>query len=324
MIEVRNLTKRYGDKTALDGLSFTVGDGEVLGLLGPNGAGKTTTMNIMTGYLSSDAGTVTVDGHEILAEPRAVKSRIGYLPEQPPLYPDMTVKDYLSFMFDLKRLRAAKAEKAAQIEGICARIGITEVYARLIKNLSKGYRQRVGLAQALLGSPRVLILDEPTVGLDPRQIIDIRTLIRDLGKEHTVILSSHILSEVQAVCERVAVISHGVLVASGTPGELSARLSGGAGLHVRIAGPPERVGKFLRELPGVGQVNALEAEEPGALDFLVVPKPETDIRRELFTRLAKRDWPLLYLQPGHLSLEEAFLQLTTAENGARKEGGDEA
>ena len=222
MIEVKNLTKRYGSNVALDHVSFSVEEGTILGFLGPNGAGKSTTMNIITGYLSASEGEVTVAGHSILDEPAEVKKLIGYLPEMPPLYMDMTVKEYLDFMYDLKKV---KIPKEKHIKEICNLVKINDVYKRLIANLSKGYKQRVGIAQALLGNPPVLILDEPTVGLDPKQIIEIRNLIKNLGRNHTVVLSSHILPEVQAVCERILVINKGVIVADGTPDKLSHDLS---------------------------------------------------------------------------------------------------
>ncbi|MCL1805408.1 MAG: ABC transporter ATP-binding protein, partial [Clostridiales bacterium] len=234
MIEVQNLTKRYGAKTAVDNISFSVAGGEILGFLGPNGAGKTTTMNIITGYLSSNEGTVTVGGSEILAEPIKVKSQIGYLPELPPLYMDMTVREYLGFLFDLKKV---KGKKKSQVDEVCERVHIDDVKNRLIKNLSKGYRQRVGLAQALLGNPPVLILDEPTIGLDPKQIIEMRNLILELGLQHTIVLSSHILSEIQAVCKRIIIIHQGALVADGTPEAISQSLSGASRLNIRVAGP---------------------------------------------------------------------------------------
>ena len=215
MIQVEHLTKRYGGHTAVDDISFTVEDGCIYGLLGPNGAGKSTTMNIITGYLSATDGTVTINGHDIAEEPAAAKACIGYLPEQPPLYQDMTVREYLLFVAELKGTRK-KADRIAAVENACARTGLQEMEGRLIRNLSKGYRQRVGIAGALLGTPKVIILDEPTVGLDPAQMIEIRSLIHDLGKTHTVILSSHILSEVQTVCDRVLIIAHGKLVAQGT------------------------------------------------------------------------------------------------------------
>jgi ABC-2 type transport system ATP-binding protein len=312
MIEVKNLTKTYGQKKAVDDISFTVNDGEILGFLGPNGAGKSTTMNIITGYQSSTSGTVTIDGDEILENPLAVKKKIGYLPEHPPLYLDMTVQEYLSFMFDLKKV---KLPKKAHIEEICEHVRITDVYGRIIKNLSKGYRQRVGLAQALLGNPSVLILDEPTVGLDPKQIIEIRSLIKDLGKKHTIILSSHILPEVQATCERVIVISKGKLLADDTPDNLSKAMSTDHKLTVRVDGPEAEVYKLLEKLPKLIRVDKLGLREGSAYDYTIEAEPGEDVRRELFRRLAERNWPILGLRSSELSLEDIFLQLTD-ENSA--------
>lgn len=307
MIEVKNLTKLYGSKTAVGDISFTVRDGEILGFLGPNGAGKSTTMNIITGYSSSTSGTVTVEGKEILADPIGVKSQIGYLPEHPPLYLDMTVKEYLSFMFDLKKV---KLPKAKHIGEICEHVKIADVYNRLIKNLSKGYRQRVGLAQALLGNPSVLILDEPTVGLDPKQIIEIRKLIKELGEKHTIILSSHILPEVQATCERVIVINKGKIIADDTPDNLSKAMSTDHKLTVRIDGPQEAVYELLVKLPNMVSVDKLGSREGTAFDYTLEAEAGCDIRREMFSRLAERKWPILGLRSSELSLEDIFLQLT--------------
>ena len=286
MLEVKNLVKRYGNKYAVDDISFTVERGEILGFLGPNGAGKSTTMNIITGYLSSTEGTVTIDGHEILEDPIAAKSHIGYLPEQPPLYMDMTVKEYLNFMYELKKV---KLPRQKHIEDICRTVKIDHVYTRLIRNLSKGYKQRVGVAQALLGSPELLILDEPTVGLDPKQIIEIRNLIKELGKNHTVILSSHILPEVQAICERVIVINDGKIIADDTPDHLARAMSNESGLAVRLEGPVTDVNNALRALPGV------------------------HIRRDVFRIAAEKNWPILSMKSTEMSLEEIFLKLTSGE-----------
>ena len=222
MIEVQNLSKHYGDKKAVDNISFKAEDGEILGFLGPNGAGKSTTMNILTGYISCTEGKALIDGIDILEDPIKAKAKIGYLPELPPLYLDMTVKEYLNFIYDLKK---CKLPRNSHLKDICSLVKIEHVYKRIIKNLSKGYKQRVGLAQALVGNPNVLILDEPTVGLDPKQIIEIRSLIKKLGKNHTVILSSHILSEVQAVCDKIIVINEGRIVADDTEDNLSKKLS---------------------------------------------------------------------------------------------------
>jgi ABC-2 type transport system ATP-binding protein len=314
MIEVKNLTKRYGAKAAVDNISFSVGEGEILGFLGPNGAGKTTTMNIITGYSSSTEGTVTIGDYEILENPIKAKSQIGYLPEHPPLYLDMTVKEYLSFMYDLKKVKLAGVSKQNHIAEICGLVKITDVYARIIKNLSKGYRQRVGLAQALLGNPSVLILDEPTVGLDPKQIIEIRNLIKGLGKKHTIILSSHILPEVQAICERVIVINKGKLIADDTPDNLSRAMSTDHKLTLRVDGPEEEVHKLLVKIPDMLRVDKLGLREGKVYEFTLEAEPGTDVRREVFKRLAERGWAILGLKSSELSLEDVFLQLTDDNN----------
>lgn len=307
MIEVKDLVKRYGTQTALNHVSFKVDKGEVLGFLGPNGAGKSTTMNILTGYLSATSGTVTIAGFDVLDNPEEAKRHIGYLPEQPPLYPDMTVKEYLNFIYDLKK---TKLPRGPHIKEICELVKITDVYGRVIKHLSKGYRQRVGIAQALVGNPEVLILDEPTVGLDPKQIIEIRKLINHLGRNHTVILSSHILSEVQAVCERIIIIRSGEIVADDTPDNLSKSLVDSHTITARIQGPEREVLKLIQGIPGVRSVNSLGRHESGAAEFSIEPEGDTDVRVPLFNRLADRNWPLLMLNPSELSLEEIFLRLT--------------
>lgn len=328
MLEVKSLTKTYGEKRAVDDISFTVNRGEILGFLGPNGAGKSTTMNIITGYLSSTSGSVLIDGFDILSDPIRAKRKIGYLPEHPPLYLDMTVKEYLGFMFDLKKVRAPKKP---HIESICELVRIADVYGRLIKNLSKGYRQRVGIAQAMLGSPDLLILDEPTVGLDPKQIIEIRALIKDLGESHTVVLSSHILPEVQAVCERVIVINRGKLVADDTPDHLSHSMSTDHKLTVRIDGPEDKVHELLRALPSMQDVRRLGGRErDGVYEFSIETENNTDVRREMFRRLAERNWPILSLRSSELSLEDIFLSLTSDDGpspafpGAAPMGPDNA
>lgn len=310
MIEVKNLTKRYGLNAAVDNISFTVDEGEIVGFLGPNGAGKSTTMNILTGYLSATSGSVSIAGFDVLENPNEAKKQIGYLPEMPPLYLEMTVKEYLDFMFDLKKVQCPRKE---HIEEICKLVKITDVYHRLIRNLSKGYRQRVGIAQALLGNPNVLILDEPTVGLDPNQIIEIRNLIRHLGKKHTVILSSHILSEVQAVCERVIIINKGVIIADGTPDDLSKDLSSDHSLVARVAGPEEEVEKLMKRLPHIISVDFLGEREPGVYEFSLEAENQFDLRRPLFERLAEKNWPLLGLRSKELTLEQVFLSLVNDE-----------
>lgn len=320
MLEVKNLVKRYGSKYAVDNISFTVNRGEILGFLGPNGAGKTTTMNIVTGYLSSTEGTATIDGHEILDDPLAAKAKIGYLPEHPPLYMDMTVKEYLNFMYDLKKV---KLPRQKHIEQVCDTVKISHVYTRLIRNLSKGYKQRVGLAQALLGNPDLLILDEPTVGLDPSQIIEIRNLIKDLGKKHTVILSSHILPEVQAICERVIVINDGKIIADDTPDHLSRSMSSDSGVSVRLEGPVTEVNTALRSLASVQSSNPLGEREKGVFEYVVTPRGDEDIRRDIFALAAEKNWPILSMKSTEMTLEEIFLKLVSGEYIPETAGADE-
>ena len=318
MVEVKNLVKRYGDKLAVDDVSFTVDSGEILGFLGPNGAGKTTTMNIITGYLSSTSGTVTVDGCEILEDPIGAKSKIGYLPEIPPLYPDMVVRKYLEFMFDLKKVTLPKKE---HIEEVCKVARITDVANRLIKNLSKGYKQRVGLAQALLGNPPVLILDEPTVGLDPKQIIEMRTLIKGLGKKHTVILSSHVLPEVQAACDGVIVINQGKLVADSATSALSDTLSGTHNLLVQIAGNETAVMSAIKNINGVLKMERLRSISSDCTEYVIKTEKDKDVRRQIFFAMAKAEYPIVLMKNAELSLEDAFLQLTGNSAVVGKKGG---
>ncbi|MBQ4081718.1 MAG: ATP-binding cassette domain-containing protein [Clostridia bacterium] len=311
MIEVKNLVKDYGGHLAVKNASFTIRDGEIVGFLGPNGAGKSTTMNILTGYLSATSGSVSVDGYDIVEYPHEAKKRIGYLPELPPLYTDMTVGEYLNFCYDLKKVTLPRKP---HLEEICRLVRIDNVYKRQIKNLSKGYRQRVGIAQALIGNPDVLILDEPTVGLDPVQIIEIRNLIAQLGKNHTVILSSHILSEIQAVCERIIIINKGVIVADGMASELSHSLSQDHSLTARIEGPKAEVMKLIASIRGVDTVTATGAKDGKALEYRILPLDGVDIRKALFDRLADRHWPLIALSSNELTLEEIFVRLASDEN----------
>ena len=324
MIEVTGLSKRYGNHLAVSDVSFKIEDGEVIGFLGPNGAGKSTIMNILTGYLSATAGKVNIDGFDIMDNPAQAKRRIGYLPEIPPLYIDMTVKEYLYFVFDLKKVTLPKRP---HIDEICRLVKIDNVKDRLIKTLSKGYRQRVGIAQALVGNPDVLILDEPTVGLDPKQIIEIRTLIERLSKNHTIIVSSHILSEIQATCGRIIVINKGRIVADGKTEELTESISQDKSVVASIAGPEKEVEKLLLSIPGVESVEKLTKASAGAVTFRIVSE-DTDIRRELFARLADRNWPLMGLSSSALTLEQIFLRLTdetfdsSAALGRKKAKGD--
>lgn len=318
MVEVRNLTKRYGANLAVDHVSFTIEEGSIVGFLGPNGAGKSTTMNIITGYLSATEGSVTVSGKNTLDDPNEVKRMIGYLPEQPPLYLDMTVREYLNFVYELKKATQPRKE---HIDEICRLVKIENVYDRLVGNLSKGYKQRVGIAQALIGNPPVLILDEPTVGLDPKQIIEIRTLIKNLGKNHTVILSSHILSEVQAVCERIIVINNGRLVADGATDTLAHDLSQDHRLIMRAEGPEREMLHAIEAMERVVDVYSLGEKEQGAYEFSVESAQDVDIRRDLFALMARNGWPILALKNTDLTLEDLFLQLTSTDAPSDMGGG---
>ncbi|MCD7740774.1 MAG: ABC transporter ATP-binding protein [Ruminococcus sp.] len=310
MIEVQNLSKHYGDKKAVDDISFVANDGEILGFLGPNGAGKSTTMNMLTGYISSTSGKALIDGVDILEDPIKAKKNIGYLPELPPLYMDMTVKEYLNFVYDLKK---CKLPRVSHLKDICGLVKIDHVYNRIIRNLSKGYRQRVGVAQALVGNPPVLILDEPTVGLDPNQIIEIRSLIKRLGKNHTVILSTHILSEVQAVCDKIIVINEGKIVADDTETNLSDKLTGAHMLTAKIEGDYEMVARTVLDIEGV-EVCKLINERDGVIECRIESQEGMDIRRELFYEMAKLECPILELKNAELSLEDIFLQLTMGDS----------
>lgn len=308
MIEVRNLTKSYGKHMAVDQLNFTVDKGQIYGFLGPNGAGKSTTMNIMTGYLGATQGEVLIDGHDILKEPEEAKKCVGYLPEQPPLYMEMTVEEYLDFAAELKRLK--KNERREQVDKVIELVKLEDVRHRLIRNLSKGYKQRVGLAQAVLGYPQVIILDEPTVGLDPQQIIEIRQLIRDLAKEHTIILSSHILAEVSEVCDHIMIISKGKLVASDTPANLEARLEGAGGLEILVKGSLEQAQDILSSIPEIANIDVGESQEEGAVLLILEARENADIREKVFRAFAKAECPLLAMQKIQTTLEDVFLELT--------------
>lgn len=320
MIEVQNLSKHFGDKKAVDNISFKAENGEILGFLGPNGAGKSTTMNILTGYISCTEGKALIDGIDILENPIKAKSKIGYLPEQPPLYLDMTVKEYLNFVYDLKK---CKLPKNSHLKDVCNLVKIDHVYNRIIKNLSKGYKQRVGLAQALVGNPNVLILDEPTVGLDPNQIIEIRSLIKKLGKNHTVILSSHILSEVQAVCDKIVVINDGKIVADDTEDNLSKALDNEHRILARIDGDKNKVLECIKSIHDVESCSADIMREENVWEYRIEAKQGADVRRKLFTAMAENGFYILELKSSELSLEDIFLKLTMGESVAvnnKKEG----
>lgn len=314
MIRAENLSKRYGRIEAVKNIDFHIKNGEIIGFLGPNGAGKSTTMNMITGYLAPSGGKMLINGIDIVEEPEEAKKLIGYLPEQPPLYLDLTVDEYLDFVTEFKRV--PKSRRKADLETIRELVKIGDVRKRLIKNLSKGYRQRVGLAQALVGNPPLLILDEPTVGLDPKQIIEIRELIRDLGKEHTVVLSSHILPEISATCHRILIIDKGIIVASDSPENLSGRLSGASGSarqKLLIKGDADSVRTVLEKIPSLASLNTVPGPDTGLAEAVLAAAGDTDIREEVFRALAAADMPILQMGPMDLSLEEIFLNLTTAE-----------
>ena len=315
MIEVKNLVKRYGDHVAVNNLSFTVEEGQIYGFLGPNGAGKSTTMNIITGYLASTEGEVLINGHNILEEPEEAKKCIGYLPELPPVYTDMTVLEYLKFVAELKKI--PKDQRKKQILEVMNLVKITDMQNRLIKNLSKGYRQRVGLAQAVLGFPEIIILDEPSVGLDPKQIIEIRELIRQLAKKHTVILSSHILAEVREVCDYILIISKGKLVASDTPENLERNLGDSDLIEIETKASPDEVRRILETVDGIRSISTKYLEN-GITWAQIQEKKNTDIREKVFQAFAQNHQPLLKLNPLQVSLEDVFMELTQSDRAAEE------
>ena len=311
MIEINNLVKKYGEHVAVDHLSLTVEPGKIYGFLGPNGAGKSTTMNIITGYLGATSGTVTINGHDIFTEPEEAKKCVGYLPEIPPLYADMTVLEYLNFVAELKKLQ--KSLRKRYVEEAMETTGILDVKNRMIRNLSKGYRQRVGFAQAILGYPEIIILDEPTVGLDPKQIIEIRDLIKKLGEKHTVILSSHILTEISAVCDHVFIISKGKLVASDSTENLLDQMSGAQEIELTVRSEADRAKALLEEIEYVDHADLKDAKEGS---ILVRAKSGNDIREEVFRLMAENHIPVLEMRTVTKSLEDVFLQIT-------QEGGNQ-
>ena len=315
MIEVKNLVKKYGNHTAVDHLNFTIEEGHVYGFLGPNGAGKSTTMNIMTGYLGATEGAVLINGHDILKEPEEAKKQIGYLPELPPLYMEMTVREYLEFVAELKGI--AKNKREESINEVEKMVKIWEVENRLIRNLSKGYRQRVGLAQAVLGFPEIIILDEPSVGLDPKQIIEIRELIRQLAKKHTVILSSHILAEVREVCDYILIISKGKLVASDTPENLERNLGASDLIEIETKASPDEVRRILETVDGIRSISTKHLEN-GITWAQIQEKKNTDVREKVFQAFAQNHQPLLKLNPLQVSLEDVFMELTQSDRAAEE------
>ena len=327
MIKVDSLVKHYGDKIAVNDISFSVDDGEIVGFLGPNGAGKSTTLNMITGYISSTSGSASIDGHDILDDPTEAKRLIGFLPEQPPLYLDMTVSEYLNFVYDLKK---CTLNRAKHIMEICDVVKITDVYKRIIRNLSKGYRQRVGIAQALINNPKVIILDEPTIGLDPRQIIEIRNLIRMLGRDHTVILSTHILAEVQAVCDRIVIINKGKVVANERTEDISRVLEGKRRYTMKICGPQKEIMEILKAKQGITYVETMAEHELDSTSYMIESEPGVDIRKALFYIMAEKNFPIIGIEAMGVNLEDIFISLvdkpelskTKKKRAATAEKGD--
>ena len=311
MIKIDHLVKNYGSFCAVDDISFEIGQGEIVGLLGPNGAGKSTTMNILTGYLSSTFGSVEINGLNVLDNPLEAKKLIGYLPEQPPLYTDMTVEEYLKFTYELK---GCTLNREKHLEEICKIVKISDVYKRSIGHLSKGYRQRVGIAQALVGNPEVIIFDEPTVGLDPKQIIEIRNLIRTLGKKHTVILSTHILQEVQAVCDRIIIINKGKLVADELTGNITRAVKSNRRFNAKICGPAREILTTLKNMKGVVQAEQLAERDGDSTTFMIESEVGVDIRKTLFYTLAEKNWPLIGLEALGMNLEDIFISIVDTTN----------
>ncbi len=320
MIKIEHLVKNYGANCAVDDISFEIKKGEIVGFLGPNGAGKSTTMNILTGYLSSTSGIVEVAGLNVLDYPLEAKKHIGYLPEQPPLYLDMTVEEYLIFTYNLK---GCTLNRTKHLEEICDVVKIRDVYKRLIRNLSKGYRQRVGIAQALIGNPEIIIFDEPTVGLDPKQIIEVRNLLRNLGRDHTVILSTHILQEVQAVCDRIIIINKGKIVADELTENITRAVESNRRFQLKICGPQKEVLNMLRQKPGIVHAELTSARDGDAYTYNIESDVGVDIRKSLFYTLAEKGWPLIGMEALGMSLEEVFVAIVdqAADRSARYERG---
>jgi len=312
LIEVKDLTKSFGARTAVDHVSFVVNRGEILGFLGPNGAGKTTTMRILTGFLPATSGTAQVAGFDVFNDSLEVRKRIGYLPENPPLYLDMSVSAYLDFVARIKNVPAEKRQ--ARVEDAMAKTNITDKRHELIKRLSRGYKQRVGLAQALVHDPEVIILDEPTVGLDPKQIIEVRHLIKGLAGSHTIILSTHILPEVSMTCDRVVIINRGRIAAIDTPANLTMQLKGGQNVLLEVAADQNAVSAAVREIPGVRRVTAEPAGANGRVALMVEVSAGQDVRSQIAGRIVGKGWPLYELRGVNLSLEEIFLELTTEDS----------
>jgi gliding motility-associated transport system ATP-binding protein len=316
LIEVKDLVKKYNNFLAVDQLSFTVNEGEILGFLGPNGAGKSTTMNIITGYISATEGKVLINGYDIFEEPEEAKKSIGYLPEQPPLYQDMTVCEYLNFVSDLKKVD--KKEKKVMIAKIMDTTKIADISSRLIKHLSKGYKQRVGIAQALIGYPKILILDEPTVGLDPKQIIEIRQLIKDLSKKHTIILSSHILAEISAICDQIMIMNNGKLVVRDSPENLYKHFNGSNELCLLIKGDKKDIEASLEGVARISSIEYKSSQVPGMVSLSIYSNKDEDIREEVFYALSAAKCPIMDMQSNSMSLEDIFLEVTENQNDSKQ------
>ncbi len=312
MVKVENLVKRYGQNYALNDVSFEISEGEIVGLLGPNGAGKSTTMNILTGYLSSTSGRASINGIDILENPIEAKRLIGFLPEQPPVYGDMTVSEYLDFVFDLK---GCTLDRAKHLGEIIDSVRLSDVKTRLIRNLSKGYKQRVGIAQALVGDPKLIVFDEPTVGLDPKQILEVRNLIRTLARRHTVILSTHILAEVQAVCERVIIINQGKIIADERTDELTKTIEEGYHYQAKICGPQRDVVNALSKIHGVKNITPTGERDQDAYAYVIETNKGIDVRKAVFSLCAQRSWPMIGLMPTGTDLETIFIRLVDRSNG---------
>lgn len=316
MIEVKNVTKKYGNKIAVDNISFEVKDGEVVGFLGPNGAGKSTTMNMITGFIEPTDGTIMINGNDISKKAKKAKKQIGYMPENVPLYHELTVKEFITYMAELKFVK--RPERKAEVDKVIKEAGLENVKNRLIRNLSRGYKQRVSLAGALVGNPDVIILDEPTVGLDPKQITEIRGLIKELGKKHTVILSTHILSEVSQICEKVVIINKGKIVAIDTPENLEQKTKEKNGISVTVEDPKENMKKLKSKIPEIEKIEMIKDNEDGTKQFVITSKTDIDLRKKLFEVLPKEEITIFELKKTETSLEDAFIKLIDTEKEEEK------
>ena len=307
VIEVKNITKKYGNFVAVDNISFTIKDGEIVGLLGPNGAGKSTTMNTITGFIEQTEGNVIVNGYDTLKKSKRAKSQIGYMPEGVPLYDDLSIKEFITYMAELKKVK--RKEKKEQVQDIIKKTGLDEIQNKLIKNLSRGQKQRVSLAGALVGNPKVLILDEPTVGLDPKQIMEIRSLIKDLGREHTVILSSHILSEVSQICDRVIIINNGKIVAEDTPEHLENKVSSNNIIYITVEDNDDKINTMKEKIKGIKEIKLIETNEDKTKRYMISGEKDEDLRKVIFTEFAKEGITIFEMKKPEVTLEDAFMQI---------------